>query len=1303
MLTFASAPDFEGPTDADTDNVYLVQVTVTDSGVPAQSGVQNLQVTVTNVNEAPSITSSGTASVPENQTAVINVQSTDPEGQTEGGGGLTYSKTGGADQALFNLDTNTGVLTFASAPNFESPTDADTNNVYLVQVTVTDSGVPVQSGVQNLQVTVTDVPEAPIAGDDAYATIGNTELRVDLGAGATPNVADATGGPPNLGVLDNDVDSDTGQTNTLVVSAIVGCADVTAPFGDSPTCATANGGTVLMQSNGSFSFFPAAGDAAASDSFQYTVRDTTSLTDTGQATINRFERVWYVDPAAATNGTGVSNSPFNTLSVTAGVGLNGAGGAGDSDSAGDYIFIHAGTLSGNNAIVELEANQHLIGKGFGLSIPVNLNGNGSPTILVTAGAKPLLNGPASSDTVILTTAIPIEIRGLSLQAGNGRDAIELTTAAALTGSSTLTIDSNDFRGAGEESIDVNLNAGTTGTLTLNVTNNAWDIASPPTLNAVDVNRAAGTLRLAFSTNTNLVSANAVGAAVNIAGGAAASTTITGFANNTVHGNTAGSGIVVSNVTFDSDVVTANLQQVSGGNTQIGTSGNPVGLGGLILGYTGDLLFTNLGVYGTNGTGLGVTGSGAFTGAAGTNLVANTNNPAVETTGGPAVSVSNASINLQLEDLRSTNSTSTGVSLDTVTGTFTANQGSGCSATGIAVGTFDICNATGTDFSVNAGNPAVTFNGRIGDDTGTVVSITNTTGGAKSFTGAITDGDDGDGSGVAITGNSGGSVSFSGGLVLSTSANAAFTATGVSAAAGGGSVSVCDENPCNGAADGATVNKLTTTTGTALNATNVTIANSRLEFQSISSNGGGNRGIQLNNTCGAGPVACNVAASVGGLKVKANGGSCTTAATCTGGAIQNKTGSVDGINIDNARDVSLTNMFIDSNGGNGVFGDELTNFTLTTSRVSNNDAANTTGGAAPTGLRFDELYGTSTITSSNITDNHYNNIHWTPSSGTSTLNITSSTIGPNDGTVGNNGILVLADGSATATINVTSCTFNQNRASQFGTSQTGSGLVTANVTNSDFNDGNIDIDLGHSQSGDLNFNIDGNDMVGADSNVINFSAASTSTNNGDVNGKINNNRIGCHAAGDPLPSCAGSTADSGSRDAFGIGIDAIGDVDMVLSITNNRTRHTDFEGIFAESAFDDIDADAETALFDLTLTDNDVGQPDDNSAFPFGSMYGVRVEARHTSTLCLDIAGNNAASVGGVEHFRVRQRNTANFNVERLTDGDGTPNEVITNMPTVETFVVGQNDAGATVDATNQTAGVTGFTERANGFCRNPSN
>jgi len=57
--------------------------------------------------------------VDENQTAVTDVQSIDISDSE--GNGLTYTLTGGADSALFNIDASSGELTFINAPNFESP------------------------------------------------------------------------------------------------------------------------------------------------------------------------------------------------------------------------------------------------------------------------------------------------------------------------------------------------------------------------------------------------------------------------------------------------------------------------------------------------------------------------------------------------------------------------------------------------------------------------------------------------------------------------------------------------------------------------------------------------------------------------------------------------------------------------------------------------------------------------------------------------------------------------------------------------------------------------------------------------------------------------------------------------------------------------------------------------------------------------------------------------------------------------------------------------------------------------------
>ncbi|HEX5358260.1 MAG TPA: DUF4347 domain-containing protein, partial [Aquabacterium sp.] len=123
VLTFVSAPDYESPTDAGGNNVYDVTVQVSDG---TNTDTQAIAVTVTDLNDnAPVITSDGggasaTKNVAENGTAVTTVTATDVDTGTT----LTYSITGGADAAKFSINASTGVLTFVSAPDYESPTDA---------------------------------------------------------------------------------------------------------------------------------------------------------------------------------------------------------------------------------------------------------------------------------------------------------------------------------------------------------------------------------------------------------------------------------------------------------------------------------------------------------------------------------------------------------------------------------------------------------------------------------------------------------------------------------------------------------------------------------------------------------------------------------------------------------------------------------------------------------------------------------------------------------------------------------------------------------------------------------------------------------------------------------------------------------------------------------------------------------------------------------------------------------------------------------------------------------------------------
>ena len=134
-LSFASGPDYENPADADLDNVYLVEVTADDQA--GLTNTQSIQVTVTPANDnAPVFTSAATANVAENSTAVLTATATDADLPSQT---LTYSITGGADQALFTINASTGELSFANAPDYENPSDANTDNVYEVQLTPTTS------------------------------------------------------------------------------------------------------------------------------------------------------------------------------------------------------------------------------------------------------------------------------------------------------------------------------------------------------------------------------------------------------------------------------------------------------------------------------------------------------------------------------------------------------------------------------------------------------------------------------------------------------------------------------------------------------------------------------------------------------------------------------------------------------------------------------------------------------------------------------------------------------------------------------------------------------------------------------------------------------------------------------------------------------------------------------------------------------------------------------------------------------------------------------------------------------------
>ena len=153
-IRFLSSPNFESPADVGTNNGYELSIRATDAAGNVAN--QSITISVTNVNEAPTITIASSASThaitqAENISSVVTYTATDVDAGTT----LIFSLSG-TDVADFAINSSSGVLTFAANPDFEAPADSDTNNTYVVVITVSDGAL---SDNQTLTVTITNANE----------------------------------------------------------------------------------------------------------------------------------------------------------------------------------------------------------------------------------------------------------------------------------------------------------------------------------------------------------------------------------------------------------------------------------------------------------------------------------------------------------------------------------------------------------------------------------------------------------------------------------------------------------------------------------------------------------------------------------------------------------------------------------------------------------------------------------------------------------------------------------------------------------------------------------------------------------------------------------------------------------------------------------------------------------------------------------------------------------------------------------------------------------------------------------------
>jgi large repetitive protein len=521
-------------------NSYTVCVRSTDGG--ALSFDKQFTISITNVNEPPTDISLSNNSIDENQPSGSLVGNLSQVGDPDSGETYTFTLLTSGCSGSFPDSSSLQISgsQLQSAVSF----DFETKNSYTICVRVNDPGSPNLSFEKQFTITINNVNDPPVDGNESTSAVGNTLLEY----GSVPSPSSAAKKVVSGNLLANGTDQDQ-PPQTLTISA----SDTTS----------AQGGSVSVLSSGAFSYVPPAG-FTGTDTFNYTVSDGNGGTDNSTVTITVASRVWYVKNNASPGGLGRSTDPFDTLA--------------EADTAatatGDitYVYMGDGTTTGLTGGFSLLASQKLLGEPVDLVVGADTLATGTPA-----------NRPSLSGTVALASGSRVE--GLDI-AGSGGAAIAGTNTGgsdvtnvnlsggaggvALTGAAAGTFNFTNFTITTTGGTGFLVNS--SGTPTINVGSGSTENVSATGGPAIDIRNANGASSLAFDA---VSSTNSSGAGINLDSNGAApfsasSGSISGAAGNAVDIN-GGSG----NVTYP-----GTLNNGSGNTADItGRTGGSIALSG----------------------------------------------------------------------------------------------------------------------------------------------------------------------------------------------------------------------------------------------------------------------------------------------------------------------------------------------------------------------------------------------------------------------------------------------------------------------------------------------------------------------------------------------------------------------------------------------------------------------------------------------------------------------------------------------------------------------------------------------------
>ena len=996
------------------------------------------------------------------------------------------------------------------------------------------------SNVATVTITVNSVNDAPIAAADTYSGAGNVAAgNTQFAAGgATPTAVASVSSAQSIAA--NDADPDAGDTLTYSVAS----------------SNTTNGGTVMMNADGSFLYTPPSNPAIASDTFTYTVTDTGLLTDTAVVTITIEDFVWYVDNSNTTapfNGT--STDPFQTLT------------AAESASAANqtiYVFRGDSGTTAYSAGITLKNGQRLYGEGVDLVVTLA----SSPVTLVTGNpaGKPIVRTTTASVSVDSTGGAMenIEIRGLDL--GNiGTD----DTVSIIEGGNTLSV--------ALSVLDLNTNTTGAGQRALFLD-------------------GSGAANLVVTEMQNIV------------------VTQSGAAVQGIVSLQAIFDADPSDADFTGDTVSGGAISVGSAGARLG------GAGVFLQNSTGSLSMVDLDVFTTGSDAVTITGTGQFNAGAGTGFGLTINGGTVDATTGRGVDMFGLTTNTVTLDTVNASGATYGIRLQQIGGTMTVSGGAISATTNIGVFLQSVTATFSYGGTISATIPTLnnsvvvrnstgtmTFSGAINDDAGGI-SLENNAGGTISFSGGldidtistgvgfsaigggtvnVTGTNDintsaGTGIGMVLNGITigGSGMTFSGvttsgaatGILLSNVSGGALTVAGgaiqnvssggVSITGGTGNVSIgatisttaagrsvlvtnhtagtiifsgaIDDNGLGVRLDsnaGATItfsggldiastsntgfhavssgtvqatqnnatirNVVSTTTGIAVNIQNTTIGASGVTFRSVSSNGAVT-GVVLNNT-----------GASGSFTVTGDGGSIQNG---SGGLLTNIT--ADAVTLTDVAGVFLDQLNMSNVGNNGIAGIRVNGLSVTNATFTN------VGNADPEDVfSFDRdtmgdngLIGTALFQNLTITNFAERAIDIVNEGGGSLdLDVLNVSANDNNDTFGEDAIRVQNEGSVNANVLVSGGTYNNVELDvlAYFAQGTGSnvvqvtGVTSTNGGGPDNNPNGGGIAVTGSAGSTTSFDINANTLTGVQGAVIQIvglpAAGQTVTLNGTIGG------------------------------------------------------------------------------------------------------------------------------------------------------------------------------------------------------------